>query len=465
MRPESKSSLLNISRASATPAGHNTVHRRAVYAIESWLLKRLMSVIGNPAIRVELWDGREHYRCPSSSPVAGVRLTLPCTLRRLLTNPTLHFGDDYSNGSIQVEGDLVTLLEAIANARLETTRPRWLNDLVTRGLTPQRRNDREGARSNIHQHYDIGNDFYALWLDSSLAYTCAYFPTPDATLETAQTAKMDLVCRKLRLRPGERVVEAGCGWGALARHMARHYGVTVRAYNISHEQIVYARDRASREGLRDRVEYVEDDYRTITGNYDAFVSVGMLEHVGLDHYADLGDVIDRALTTEGRGLLHSIGQLQPEPTCAWTRERLFPGGYSPTLKQMLAVLERPGFSVLDVENLRLHYARTVEHWLARYDASADTVGDAFDPFFVRAWRLYLAGCIANFHSGSLQLYQVLFARPTLNGLPWTRDDLYATGDGPVRTGVPTATRPSADRYGPPSDSAMPPTTRRRGSWV
>ena len=142
-------------------------------------------------------------------------------------------------------------------------------------------NSRRGSRNNIHRHYDLGNDFYKLWLDEQLLYTCAYFPTPSSTLEHAQIAKMDHVCRKLRLQPGETVVEAGCGWGALALHMARKYGVSVKAYNVSHEQIAFARERARAEGLSDRVEYIEDDYRAITGKFDVFVSVGMLEHVGL----------------------------------------------------------------------------------------------------------------------------------------------------------------------------------------
>src|SRR5262249_41376116 len=155
---------------------------------------------------------------------------------------------------------------------------------------------------------DLGNDFYRLWLDREMVYTCAYFPTPDATLEQAQIAKMDLVCRKLHLEAGDRVIEAGCGWGALALFMARHYGVSVRAFNISSDQIAYARIRARDEGLADRVEFIEDDYRNVRGECDAFVSVGMLEHVGLRDFPTLGGVIDRSLTENGRGLLHFIGR-------------------------------------------------------------------------------------------------------------------------------------------------------------
>ena len=244
------------------------------------------------------------------------------------------------------------------------------------------------------------------------------------TIEQAQVAKLDHICRKLQLKPGDRVVEAGCGWGGLARHMARHYGVTVRAFNISHQQILYARAKAKAQGLADRVEYVEDDYRNIAGEYDAFVSIGMLEHVGPSHYRALADVIQRALTPTGRGLIHTIGRNRPARMNAWIEKRIFPGGHPPTLGEMMPIFETHNFSVLDVENLRLHYAKTLEHWLARFDRNVGKIEEMYDHYFVRAWRLYLAGSIAAFNVGSLQLFQVVFARGTDNKLPWSREHLY-----------------------------------------
>jgi cyclopropane-fatty-acyl-phospholipid synthase len=261
-----------------------------------------------------------------------------------------------------------------------------------------------------------------------MAYTCAYFPTPDASLETAQIAKFEHVCRKLRLRPGERVVEAGCGWGSLALHMARRHGVTVTAFNISSEQIQWARERARREGLDGRVEFVADDYRNIRGKYDAFVSVGMLEHVGRGDYRSLGDVIDACLTSTGRGLLHSIGRNRPRPMNAWIQRRIFPGAYIPSLREMLLVLEPWSLCPIDVEDLRWHYAKTLEHWLERFEKHADLVERRFDASFVRAWRLYLASSIAAFRCGSVQLFQLLFARPGDQGA-WTRSEWYPAPDG------------------------------------
>jgi cyclopropane-fatty-acyl-phospholipid synthase len=281
-----------------------------------------------------------------------------------------------------------------------------------------------GSRNNIHHHYDIGNAFYALWLGDTMAYTCAYYSTPSATLDEAQTAKMHHVCRKLRLNAGESVVEAGCGWGTLALHMARHYGVRVRAFNISREQIDYARERAKYEGLASLVEYVEDDYRNVSGRYDAFVSVGMLEHVGRDNYPTLGRVVQRSLGGRGRGLIHSIGCNRPTALNPWIEKRIFPGAYTPSLGEMMGIFEPWDLSVLDIENLRLHYAQTLRHWLDLYEAACGRVCEMFDERFVRMWRLYLSGSIAAFTTGSLQLFQVLFAPHDNNDIARTRDHLY-----------------------------------------
>jgi cyclopropane-fatty-acyl-phospholipid synthase len=228
----------------------------------------------------------------------------------------------------------------------------------------------------------------------------------------------------LRLRPGEKVVEAGCGWGGLALHMAKHYGVTVTAYNISREQIAFARQRAHAEGLDGQVEFIEDDYRNVRGEFDAFVSVGMLEHVGTDYYQELGMVIDRSLKENGRGLIHTIGLNYPRPLDTWTKRHIFPGACPPSLAQMMQIFEPFDFSILDIENLRLHYAKTLQHWLQRYEDNVDRVTEMVDSAFVRAWRLYLAGSHTAFKMGGMQLFQVVFTRAANNHIPWTRQYLY-----------------------------------------
>jgi cyclopropane-fatty-acyl-phospholipid synthase len=417
----SESRIPLISGESVSPVAGPDVgraRRLRVSAADRWLLRTFLRAMGDPAIRFVLWNG-ESVCTSDAEPVAAVHLKDRRTLLRLMYQSEIEFGEAYSDGRLQVDGDLVGLTEMVFRAPVSP----WAARLLRRSRRP-RANTLSGSRHNIHHHYDLGNDFYRLWLDERMVYTCAYFPTPSASLEEAQVAKMELVCRKVGLRPGERVVEAGCGWGALALHMARHHGVSVRAFNISREQITYAREQARKEGLNDRVEFVEDDYRSISGPYDAFVSVGMLEHVGLDHYRDIGRVIDRCLPPNGRGFIHTIGRNRPLRVNAWVEKCIFPGAYPPTLREMMAILEPYGFSVLDVENLRLHYAMTLRHWLARFESAADRVAAMFDDRFVRTWRLYLAGSVAAFSSGSLQLFQVSFARPQHNAIAWTRAHLH-----------------------------------------
>jgi len=397
---------------------------RRVYGADRRLLRRLLKTMGNPPIRFLLWNGEE-VSGTENSPVAQVFIGDRGALWRLVANPDLHFGDSFSSGRIDVEGDMVEFLEAIYRSAATVPSTSLQRRLLARSR-PARSNTLKGSRDNIHQHYDIGNDFYQLWLDEQMVYTCAYFPTHGVTLENAQIAKMDHVCRKLGLQPGDSVVEAGCGWGSLARHMAKHYGVKVKAYNISHQQVEYARERASAEGLDERVEYIEDDYRNISGDFDAFVSVGMLEHVGVDHYRNLGDVIHGCLKDSGRGLIHSIGRNLAKPMNAWIEKRIFPGAYPPTLAEIMQIFEPWEYSVLDVENLRLHYARTLEHWLWRFEKAADRVAAMFDETFVRAWRLYLAGSVAAFRASEMQLFQVVFAPRYNNDIPWTRAHLYAS---------------------------------------
>jgi cyclopropane-fatty-acyl-phospholipid synthase len=395
-----------------------TITRAPARSWDRWLLAAIYGRLNDAPILLRLWDGTS---CGASDAVATVVIHDRGALVALARQPELAFGDYYAAGRIAVDGDLVALLEGLFRAKPAPVPSRdWLRRLVA---SP---NARDRARDSIHHHYDIGNAFYELWLDSELVYTCAYFPAPEASLEEAQIAKMEHVCRKLRLQPGDRVIEAGCGWGALARYMASRYGVRVRAFNISREQIAYARQRAQAQGLSHLVEFIEDDYRAIDDRSDVFVSVGMLEHVGRRYYRSLAEVIDRSLAPDrGRGLLHFIGRNTPHPLHPWIERRIFPGAYPPTLAEVTSrVLGPVGLTVLDVENLRLHYASTLRHWLNRFESAVDSVVEMFDEGFARAWRLYLAGSLASFATGGLQLFQVTFARERDNDVPWTRVQLY-----------------------------------------
>lgn len=375
-------------------------------------------------VGVELWDGSS----PDSAATPAVGHLIVHDRRALLgliANPDLWFGEAYMTGRLDLRGPIQPVVEALS--RLAPPVPSWF-ERIRAGLAVP--NTLTAARRNVQHHYDLGNDFYRLWLDPELVYTCAYFPDAEMSLEEAQRAKLDLVCRKLRLRPGDTVVEAGCGWGALALHMARVYGARVRAFNVSREQLEYARERARREGLAGRVEFIDDDYRSVRGEFDAFVSVGMLEHVGVRHFRTLAEVLRRTLRRSGgRGLLHFIGRDVPRPLNAWILRRIFPGAYAPTLSEVTTgILSPAGMSVIDVDNLRLHYAQTLAHWHQRFVAAADAVETAYGDQFRRAWELYLAGSQAAFNTGWMQLFQVVFTPFESTPPYWTRSELYRDGE-------------------------------------
>jgi cyclopropane-fatty-acyl-phospholipid synthase len=387
------------------------------------MVSKLLKMFGNPPFEFVLWNG-ELILPEGRQPIARIIVRDSSVLLGMLRNPGLNFGDAYSDGRIEIEGDLVHFMEEVYRGSARAEKHKTVRGLFSRFMSRPRVNTLAGSKDNIHHHYDIGNDFYSLWLGRTMAYTCAYYPSAETALDDAQDAKMHHVCRKLRLRPGERVVEAGFGWGRLAVHMAKHYGVKVRAFNISKEQVSFARAYAKSQGLDSQIEYIEDDYRNISGSFDAFVSVGMLEHVGIENYRQLGKVAHGVLGGNGRGLIHTIGRNYPAQLHPWIEQRIFPGACPPALSEMTQIFEPWDLSVLDVENLRLHYARTLSDWLGLFETNVDRVRGMFDEKFVRMWRLYLAGSVAAFTTGTLQLFQVLFATSENNNVAMTRDHLY-----------------------------------------
>ena len=413
---------LEATRQSDHPIRGDEHPHLAPSGIERRGLAMLMAVLGHPRFQVQLWDGTRVPETMTGS-VGTVHLHDRSALYGLIAQPELRFGEAYQRGALSVDGDLTEILVAV-NQGLRRSKPARLKARAMNRL-PRAPNTLRRSRDNIHHHYDLGNDFYRLWLDQQLVYTCAYFAEPDMSLEDAQIAKLDHVSRKLWLRPGETVIEAGCGWGALALHMAREYGVTVRAYNISGEQLQYARERAKREGLDSQVEFIEGDWREISGDCDAFVSVGMLEHVGRDHFQDLGACIRRCLHDDGRLLIHSIGRNWARPMNPWIVRHIFPGANPPSIREMMDIFEPSDLSILDVENLRPHYARTLELWLERFTCNSERVRTLFDDEFVRIWTLYLSGSTAGFRSGDLQLFQIVAAPAGNNKSPWHRGHLYS----------------------------------------
>lgn len=396
-----------------------------VSSLERWLADRFLRWLGHPRAAVKLWDGTVITGGSALDADARLHIKRRAAFWKMLFNPAYHFPEGYARGQIEIEGDLLGLLGEV-NRLWRRHRPRSHATWFPRWRAHRRRMSPDGSLHNVEHHYNVGNEFYQLWLDEQMVYTCAYFSRPDMTLESAQVAKMDHICRKLRLTPGERVIEAGCGWGALAIHMAQHYGVRVRACNISVAQLEYARWRAKTLGLTHRVEFLQEDWRNLQGSCDAFVSVGMLEHVGPEQFSEFGRVIERCVASSGRGMIHTIGQNFPLPLNPWIERHIFPGAEPPALDQLAQLFPAGDLTVLDVENLRLHYAETLWHWLDRFERSAEPIREEYGDEFFRRWRLYLALSYSAFETGGLQLYQVVFAPAASNRCARTRADLYLT---------------------------------------
>lgn len=413
------------------------------------------------SVAARYWDGSRAVYGDGPPQFTFVFADKHVVRRALQGDPIMAFGEAYLDGTFDVEGDVGDAISFLYRARngarergvfssagegagagagglgaspllsaLAKTAGRVAGLFKGVGRPGEAAFGETGSRGeDVRHHYDVGNDFYALWLDETMSYSCAYFERPDETLEDAQRRKIDYTLRKLRLAPGERLLDIGSGWGWLIITAAQRYGVRAVGFTLSEEQYRHSRERIARLGLQDRVEVVLDDYRSLSDGrhtFDKVVSVGMFEHVGRDNHGAYMDVVSRVLKPGGLSLLHTITQPDEAPLNPWLARYIFPGGSVPSLREIVWHLPDYDFHLLDVESLRLHYALTLEAWADRFDAHGDRIGAMFDERFVRMWRLYLRSCAASFRWSGLNVHQLLFSKGLDQQTPLTRAYLYDT---------------------------------------
>ena len=371
--------------------------------------------------------GRRHVVGDTDTPAATIRLRDKALHHRLALNPYLYIGEAYMDGTLTIEQgslyDFVDICAVNCDSAFEQPLTRT-RDVVARVLRYLHQyNPVPRARANVAHHYDLSDRLYDLFLDSDRQYSCGYFTHHHNDLDLAQLDKKRHIAAKLLLRPGQRVLDIGSGWGGLALYLAEAGGCEVVGITLSEEQLKASRQRADRAGLAPRVQFHLRDYREQTGRFDRIVSVGMFEHVGVNHYPRFFAKIRELLTEDGVALLHSIGRMDgPGATNEWIRKYIFPGGYSPALSEVLPTVERQKLWVTDVELLRLHYAETVRCWRERFAANRAEIAKLYDERFCRMWEFYLVSSELAFRKMGHMVFQMQLAKRQ-DAVPLTRDYL------------------------------------------
>ncbi|GHH01592.1 cyclopropane-fatty-acyl-phospholipid synthase [Pseudodonghicola xiamenensis] len=394
----------------------------------------MLKLIKKGQLTVTFPDGETKTYGSTTDPSCEVRLTDEQALRALCLKPELALGESYMDGTLQIAGDdpealLRVLLRNARNMDIPIW-ARFYNKLRYAVQAWAKLNTPKHARQNVAHHYDISDDLYRLFLDEDMQYSCAYFTDPDMSLEDAQVAKKAHIAAKLQIEPGMKVLDIGCGWGGMAITLARDYGADVTGVTLSENQLATARRRAEAAGVAGRTDFRLQDYRALNQTFDRIVSVGMLEHVGVPFYGVYFNQISHLLNETGVALIHTIGSLDPAgPQAEWITKYIFPGGYIPSLSQLAPAIERSGLWSLDIEILRLHYAMTLRHWLARFDEKIDIVRQSYDDRFIRMWRFYLIACFMTFEEEKQVVFQLQLGHQRA-AVPLTRDYMYQP------TGIP-----------------------------
>jgi cyclopropane-fatty-acyl-phospholipid synthase len=388
------------------------------------LYHRILFQIQGASFSVRYWDGElVPYGPPPAAFLLHLKDAAACT--SLLGNLELRFGEAYMAGAVDVHGDWREFARTIFLLDARAFSLGWADWVRLWLMRRGQRNSLPQARRNVARHYDLGNDFFKLWLGKDLVYTCAYFRSPQDDIDTAQAQKMELICRKLRLRPGERLLDVGCGWGGFLAYAAARHGVRGLGITLSAQQRLVAAERVAAAGLAGRVSVERMDYRELPAGerFDKVASIGMFEHVGRANIPDYFRRTARWLREGGIGLLHTIGSASGTPPNPWLGKYIFPGCYFPSLPDVITPLCAAGLCVTDLEDLGPHYALTLDRWAAAFEERVPEVTAMYGEPFVRMWRLYLNSCAAAFRHGGYHLWHVQFTKGAGAGLPLTRDYL------------------------------------------
>lgn len=385
-------------------------------SVEEKAMVQFLERFDDNPFRIRFQD--HEYQVGTGQPVFTVDFKKPIPVSRLLTSTSLALGEAYMDGDLEIEGNLYNALDHFLGQMGKfSTDEGALKKLIHTSLS------KKNQEKEVTSHYDIGNDFYKLWLDSTMSYSCAYFAHENDTLYEAQVNKVDYILKKLHLEKGMSLLDIGCGWGFLLIEAARKYGVKGTGITLSHEQYKEFQKRIKEQKLEDLLTVELMDYRDLPKSgmtFDRVVSVGMVEHVGRENYPFFVQDAAKALKPGGLFLLHFISSVTEHAGDPWIKRYIFPGGVIPSLREMISAMGDEGFHVLDVENLRLHYNKTLLCWEKNYREHLEQVREMFDERFVRMWDLYLSACAATFHNGMIDLHQILASKGVNNNIPMVR---------------------------------------------
>ncbi len=389
-------------------------------SIDKLFYDNLMKNMFSDPCEVKYWDG-EVKRYGEGESQFRLNFNEPIAKTEIISDPSRAFGEGYMKRKIDIDGAVQKVVESIYRSRNSFLHEKNAYVKLGRILTQSLRKSKE----DVQFHYDIGNDFYRLWLDETMTYSCAYFETPEDSLYKAQKSKVEHILRKLNLQPGQTLLDIGCGWGELVLTAAKQYRVKALGITLSSEQYSRVLERIVEEGLQDLVEVQQIDFRELKGRtFDRVVSVGMIEHVGKESLDGYFSTIKSFLKEGGVSLLHCITGYDEVGTNSWIDKYIFPGGYIPAVQELVSLLVANKFFLIDLESLREHYTKTLEHWARNFESALPEIEKTKDETFIRMWRLYLNSCAASFHCGNIDLHQFLFTKGVDNSWPLTRTYMY-----------------------------------------